>query len=100
MSKTNRLYKIRKNKLDYLTWRYSMGDTIEIVDVAVYSERQKGVGRSMFDELDKTKNIFAFCRDTNEVAIAFYSKLGFVGTLIPKFYQDSNAYIFIHESSK
>lgn len=99
MSKTIGLNKIDKNG-DYLLWRESYGDTIEIVDIAVYSERQKGVGRSMFEELDKTKNIFAFCRDTNEGAIAFYKKLGFKGTFVPNFYKDSNAYIFIHEASK
>lgn len=100
MQKINRVYKIGKNGRDYLLWRYGMGDTLEIVDIAVYSGRRKGVGRSMIDELEKDKTIYAFCRSTNIEAHKFYKKLGFKRRFLPKFYPDGDAYIFIHETSK
>lgn len=86
------------NHIDYLYYRKGSGETIEIYDIAVKSERQKGTGRRLFNALLKKtdpERVFAITRKSNEGAQAFYKKLGFKGYNLPKLYPDESAMIFI-----
>jgi len=88
--------KLTRNKgKDYLVYREGQNDTTEIYDIAVTSNRLKGVGTELIDELkEKTKgNLFAFMRKSNLIAKAFYLKNGFDVHHIPKFYPDEDAYL-------
>jgi len=66
---------------DHLLWRTGSGGTVEIYDIAVMSERRKGVGRGMVAELLRslppTTIVFAITRADNEIAQQFYEALGF-----------------------
>lgn len=70
-------------KPDYLEYRDGSGGTVEIWDIAVVSERRKGVGTSMVMELvtrclDRgVKRVYAVTRAENRVAQEFYRSLGF-----------------------
>jgi ribosomal protein S18 acetylase RimI-like enzyme len=97
MQKTIELYKITRNEKDCLLWRYGAGGEIEIYDIAVYSERRKGVGREMVNELSKA-TLYAFCRADNAIACRFYESLGFVGSLLENFYTEGNAMIYVKTS--
>ena len=72
---------------DFLLWRDGSGDTIEIFDIAVGSERGVGKGRRLiellFEQLHAETRVFAITRATNLVAQQFYEKLRFdvVGVL-------------------
>jgi len=95
-----KIRKISKNKgKDYLYWREGGGETAEIVDIAVKSERRKGVGREMVDEmLTKTqaRRIYAITRASNAVAQMFYMKTGFTSNvLLPDFYPDEDGIMYI-----
>jgi ribosomal protein S18 acetylase RimI-like enzyme len=95
---TIKLNKITRNKEDYLLWKEDRGGAIEIVDIAVYSERERGIGRSMVQELvDKGKTIYAFSRQDNVVALRFYTALGFRQVKIINFYDDGHAFLNIYE---
>lgn len=91
--------RISKNSdSDYLVWRVGSGETIEIFDIAVNSERRVGVGRSMISELKEIvgdKTIFAITREQNEIAHKFYEKNGFTAIMLPKFYEDGDARMYI-----
>jgi ribosomal protein S18 acetylase RimI-like enzyme len=92
--------KIVLNKVDILVYRKGSGNTIEIYDIAVYSERCVGNGSALFHKLldeVKEKRIFAITRKENENAQHFYNKLGFKGYDLPKFYPDGDAMIFIYD---
>lgn len=94
---------ISRNGVDHLMYQLAQGDTAEIFDIVVNSERGKGTGTEMLQEMIKdlrklgVKRIFAFTRDYNHLAHHYYEKNGFNGTLIPNFYPDSNATIYIKE---
>lgn len=94
---------ITRNQVDHLIWRFGQGNTAEIFDIVVYTERNKGVGTSMvkqaISELRKFKvrRLFAFTRKENHSAHGFYEKLGFVGTDVPNFYPDGDAKIYVKE---
>lgn len=90
----------RNNGLDYLYYRRGSGTTVEIFDIAVMSERGKGIGRSMVEELKKrvhptTRLIWAITRADNEGARKFYAAIGFreMATL-PQFYSGSDAVMY------
>lgn len=96
----NRLYKIELNDgQDYLYWREGMGGTAELFDIAVKSERKRGVGRELV-EIMKTQSdasrIYAITRASNAVAQMFYMKIGFTeNVLLPRFYEDEDARMYI-----
>ena len=97
------MQKIVKNKIDYLKYRKGMADSIEIYDIAVMSERGKGIGTSLIQELiekENPKTVYAFCRESNKLAHSFYRKFGFKETFINNFYGDEGAIIFVYETSK
>lgn len=83
---------------DYLYYREGSGDTVEIFDIAVNSERGVGNGRKLVDTLRsqvETHLIFALTRVSNIGAQKFYLKVGFhnLGRL-KKFYSDEDAVMF------
>lgn len=86
---------------DYLVWRVSSGGTIEIVDIAVGTERGKGKGRRLVEEVltiaraSGSHLVFAITRAENAIAREFYGKLGFreVATL-PGFYREGDAVMY------
>lgn len=93
--------KIVKNKVDKLVYRKGMEDTIEIYDIVVRSERGKGIGKSMVEEMIALENpyiVYAFTRKTNEIARAFYQALGFTEIKIPRFYKGEPAIMVIYEN--
>lgn len=93
---------IRKNVVDVLQYRLGSGDSLEICDIVVNSQRGVGVGSKMVDSIKAlgANIIFAFCRASNVEAHKFYKKNGFVGTVIPRFYQDEDAIIFVYEANR
>ena len=76
---------------DYVIWRNGSGGTIEILDIAVQSERGVGRGRMLMEKLfavinDNRKDnplVFAITRSSYPIAQQFYEHLGFrvVGVL-------------------
>lgn len=76
---------------DTLQWREGSGNTIEIYDIEVRSERRQGRGRELVQKLFKKIElwypdcnlVWAITRTTNEIAQEFYEALGFrvVGVL-------------------
>lgn len=87
------------NATDFLEWREGMGNTVEIYDIQVNSERGKGIGRNMFEKLkamNPGKNIYAFTRKSNFIAQDFYRALRFEKSYAPGFYPDESAYLFIY----
>lgn len=94
------MHKIVINKVDYLVYRKGSGDTIEMYDIAVYSQRGVGNGAKLFNKMlakTKEKRIFAITRKENFAARCFYEKLGFLGYELPNFYPDGDARIYIYE---
>lgn len=78
---------------DYLVWQARSDGTVEIVDIAVNSERRKGIGRGLVKELYRrmpvgTRTVYAFSRASNMVAYDFYRELRFRAVPIPSFYKD------------
>lgn len=93
--------KITKNKVDYLVYRKGQEHTLEIYDIAVRSERGKGIGRSMVEEMIEKENpriVYAFTRKTNEIAREFYKALGFTELKVMNFYPDGPAIMVIYEN--
>ena len=81
---------------DYLVWRQGSGQTVEIYDLAVTSERRKGYGRRLIEQLvvsempRGTKLVWAMTRSNNFIAQQFYESLRFrVVGVLRNFYQDS-----------
>lgn len=91
---------IIKNGIDFLVYRPAGGGTIEIFDIAVMSERGKGIGSSLVEELikkEKPKVITAITRNENIPARQFYNKLGFTKVHLDKFYPDGDAVMYIKQ---
>lgn len=86
---------------DYVEWRQGSGNTVEIFDIVVGSERRKGRGRKMIEKLvnkihaaeEPETMVFAITRIGNIIAHQFYEACGFriVGRL-HNFYRDENGY--------
>jgi ribosomal protein S18 acetylase RimI-like enzyme len=80
---------------DFLIWRQGSGNTVEIYDIAVGSERRKGRGRALVNKLYEqvptgTKLVWAITRSDNFIAQEFYEELQFrVVGILRNFYQDS-----------
>lgn len=88
----------RNNGKDFLVYQTGSGGTVEILDIAVMSERQKGIGREMVEELKNrvdTHLIFAITRPSNGVAIKFYLALGFkIVSRLKRFYVEGDAIMY------
>lgn len=88
---------IRRNERDYLSYRPGHGGTVEIDDIAVYSERQRGTGRAMVEAaLARTgaAKVYALARAENAPARKFYEALGFRPVELPGFYEDGDAVMY------
>jgi ribosomal protein S18 acetylase RimI-like enzyme len=92
--------------VDYLEYEVRHDGTAEIVDIAVRSEREKGVGRSMFQSMldllpPEVHLVWALCRDENAVGNAFYRGVGFRKLCeLPGFYKDSDAVMWGYDVEK
>lgn len=83
--------------LDKLVYRNGSGDTIEILDIYVNSDRGKGIGTYLVYQLlsiipSGTRTLWAITRVDNTIGRKFYRSLGFykVGNLY-RFYNDDRA---------
>lgn len=88
------MQRITLNEIDHLDYREGSGGTIEIYDIAVMSERSKGIGSELIrllQERTSTHLIFALTRGSNHQARAFYRKNGFIEVRLPDFYSDEDA---------
>lgn len=90
---------------DFLVWREGSGDTIEVFDIAVNSERRKGTGRrlmeALFRKVGPGKRVFAITRATNLIAQLFYERLRFDGIPLRRFYssdKDVDAVMYVRSS--
>lgn len=76
----------------FLVHRAGSGGTVEIFDIAVTTERRKGAGRKLIQELfatlDPATRVFAITRAENLIAQKFYEALGFDGIPLRRFYSD------------
>lgn len=89
---------IRPNTKDWLIYRPAGGDTIEIFDIHVGSERGKGVGTAMLQQLiekEKPERVVAVTRMSNIMAQKFYYKNGFERHPLKDFYPDESAVMYI-----
>ena len=85
---------------DYLIWREGSGDTIEIYDLLVVSNRRMGIGRNLVNKLlvvvsllpESPHLVFAFTRPSNRISQEFYEGIGFKQyVVIPMFYENHNS---------
>lgn len=93
---------IKNNSLDLIEYRKGMDNTLEIFDIKVCSQRRKGIGTLLVKEMIELENprvVYAFTRDSNALARAFYKALNFKEILIPNFYEEGNAIMVIYENS-
>lgn len=83
---------------DVLVYRDGGGDTIEVFDIVVNSERKVGNGRKLMEMLEekvgKGTHIHIFARHQNIVARQFYKKMGYNPILIQNFYPDGHANLY------
>lgn len=76
---------------DFLDYREGSGQTVEIYDIQVGSDRRKGRGKALLDALFKSlpadTRVWAITRAENEVAQEFYEACGFrVCGVLRRFY--------------
>lgn len=77
---------------DYLEYRYGSGGTVEILDIAVMSERRTGNGRRLIERLmaslPQGTLVWAITRASNIIAQHFYEGMKFrVVGVLRSFYQ-------------
>ena len=88
------------NHQDFLIYRSGGGNTIEIDDLDVNSERRTGIGRRMFEKMlseipYNTWMIYAITRKTNELGRKFYEGVGFKQfAILEDFYVDGDAVLY------
>jgi len=87
--------RITLNENDFIEYREGKAGTLEIFDIAVNSERGKGIGRELVSKLPPTHTLYGFTREENHRARAFYKALGFREIFLEGFYEDGNAYMVI-----
>ncbi len=87
---------LNQNGEDFLDYRVGSGDTVEIFDIVVNSERRKGRGRELIEQLFMVinsdsrgigKQVWAITRADNLIAQQFYEALQFhVSGVLRRFY--------------
>lgn len=95
--KDTRCYQIG-NDTDFLFYRKGSGETIEIYDIAINSQRGVGRGAKLFWEMiekAKPKRVFAITRRSNYGAQKFYESLNMEGVVLPRLYPDEDAIMYI-----
>lgn len=86
------------NDVDRLEYRSAGGETIELFDISVNSERRKGIGSQLLKLFEKEvrkigcERITAITHKSNEGAQKFYESNGFVGIPLPNFYKIMSPY--------
>lgn len=88
-------YELYGDGPDFIEWRAGSGNTLEIFDIAVRSERRQGRGRQLvqhlFSQFPDAPLVWAITRGDNEVAQHFYAALRFrVVGVLRRFYGDSD----------
>lgn len=89
--------KIKRPK-SWLIYRPAGGGTIEIFDIHVGSERGIGTGTAMLEELlekEEPQRVVAITRMSNILAQKFYKKNHFDRVVLPSFYPDESAVMYI-----
>lgn len=96
------LLRLKEFPEDYVSIRAGSGDTAEIYDIAIYSRRSVGRGRTLMEEacryakeVLKANRVFAITRLSNINAHKFYLAIGFqnLGSL-QSFYGTEKAIVF------
>lgn len=94
---------IIKNNIDWVIYREGQGSTAELFDIVVNSQRCKGIGTSLVNDVIAeltvrgVKRLYAFTRYENHKARSFYEKLGFSETIVRNFYPDGDAVLVVKE---
>lgn len=85
------IYMEEKELIGYLIVMDSI-DCYEVLKIAVLQEhRQKKIGETLLKEVIKEKDVLLEVRETNEIAIKFYTKYSFKEIARRKnYYKDSN----------
>lgn len=82
----------------YLDWRLAGDGAVEIVDIAVTTDRGQGHGTALMQKLLGRHGItyvYAFCRAANEAAHRFYLRNEFrLTAYLDGFYADDAAVMF------
>jgi ribosomal protein S18 acetylase RimI-like enzyme len=87
------------NHFDFITYRQGSGNTVEIFDIQVGTERGEGKGTRLVQKLVRILKenhpeislLFAITRENNFIAREFYSSVGFkIISLLPHFYKGEN----------
>lgn len=87
---------------DHLDYRKGSGNTVEIYDIVVNSERGKGRGKELIQRLEQVcwkegiESIYALVRCSNELGRSFYLSAGFLfaGSL-NRFYTTEDAVVYL-----
>lgn len=84
----------------HIVWRRGTGDNVELLHIRV-NTRREGHGTRLIRQMvlclsaDKPySTIFGFTRTNNDIAINFYTKLGFTLTKVEGVYAEGEALIF------
>jgi ribosomal protein S18 acetylase RimI-like enzyme len=83
----------------YLVWRYSTGNTAELLHLDTL-ERRKGYGSSLIHDMllsvdrDKACVVYGFTRANKVEAQVFYAALGFKLKLLPDLYYPQDGVLF------
>lgn len=84
---------------DFLVYRDGGGETIEVFDIAVNTERRVGTGTKLMEKLEKKlkkgTHIHIFARHENTRARQFYKKHGYHPITIVGFYPDGDANLYL-----
>lgn len=86
------------NDQDFCIYRTGMGNTVEILDILVSSDRGKGIGKDMVRQVEALfpgHTLFAFTRTSNRIARIFWERIGFSGMIIENFYPDGDAVLYM-----
>ena len=82
------------DRRDFLHWRLACNTVVEITDIQVMSDRRRGRGRALVNQLldhrlpGGVKTVYAITRASNLIAQQFYLELRFRPVLLPDFYKD------------
>jgi ribosomal protein S18 acetylase RimI-like enzyme len=81
---------------DFLVYRQGSGDTVEVYDIQICSERRHGKGRALINKLINeklpfgTRLVWAITRADNIIAKQFYESMRFrIVANLWNFYQDT-----------
>lgn len=81
------------NQQDFIVYEVRGGNTVEITNIAVNSERRAGIGTQLINTMIKhlkcedPYNLYVMTRESNTVARDFYRAVGFqTVAILPEFY--------------